>query len=209
MKLLRSLSMIITLALILTVGGVYAVWTYIQNDNIADISPDILIDMGDVTFSGSSGIYSIDTSALSILVEPTQIGNQTHYTSLVATGVLVIKFTPNADATQYVKDNGVATSFDFALSNAATWTYAGQQIFTINTSAAKASGDIALANDAVATEKWTKQADGTLTYTITAEEILQVFQIAKFQLDTKAKYDAFSDVLSDGNFRIHITDGVV
>ena len=78
-------------------------------------------------------------SALTILVEPTQVGNQTHYTSLEGTGVLVIKFTPNENATQDVKDNGVATSFDFALSNAATWTYTGQQIFTINTSAAKAS----------------------------------------------------------------------
>lgn len=208
MKLLRSLSMIVTLALIITVGGVYAVWTYVQHSDVPDINPEITVAMGDVKFDGSSGSYSIDTSNLTLVVEPTKIGDETHHTSLYASGYLVIKFTPNENATQTIKDYGVQTTYNFALSGE-NWKHNGTAIFTRN-SVAEASGTIAVTESAggVWTSDWQLQSDGSLTYTISAADIAKVFTISDWQLDTKTKYDAFALDLAKGNFIIQISDGV-
>lgn len=54
--------------------------------------------------------------------------------------------------------------------------------------------------------QWTKQDNGTFTYTFGEAAIKAAVQINAFVLDTKAEHDAFKSVLN-GNIIIYVSDG--
>ena len=188
---MRKLSLLIALCTLLTVGGVYATWTYTQNTDVADEAVNMSLNLTDVAYSGSYGTYKIDTTGLNLTIDPK--ASTTHTTALYATGQIVITFTPNSVAPAEVKDNGVPTTYQFSLANT-SWQYESQDIATINHS-----------------EKhnivWTDNGDGTFSYTITAEKFLEHVTLTEFELDTKAKYDAYNAVLGTGSIVITVSDG--
>ena len=116
----------------------------------------------------------------------------THTTYLYVTGDLVIKFIPNTNAPETVKENGVASTFQFKLSTGSTWTYDGDPILTIPHSEAHSI-------------TWQKQGDGSFTYTIPAADLADHFDLTEFVLDTKAKYDTYNSAL--GQIDVIVSDG--
>lgn len=190
MKKMRRISLLITLVLCLTIGGVYATWVYSQSDDVADITGAKAITMTEATFTGTYGTYSVDTSKLTMQVDPKE--GTAHTTSLVITGDLVITFTPNTYAPNEVKNNGVASTFAFSLSNSA-WNYDNKAIMKVDTN----KHDIT----------WVKGDNGTFTYTISAETLKTYITLTEFSLDTKADYDAYDRVLTNGQIVVTISDG--
>lgn len=187
---MKKLSILIALILCVTVGGVYATWVYSQSDDVADITGAKAITMTEATFTGTYGTYHVDTSELSMVVDPKE--GTTHTTALKITGNLVIGFTPNTYAPEEVKTNGVASTFAFSLSNA-DWKYDGQNILTV---------DLNKHNIA-----WTPDGNGAFTYTISAADLADYIELTEFTLDTKADYDAYDAVLTNGQIVVSISDG--
>lgn len=189
---MRKLSLLIALCTLLTVGGVYATWTYTQNTDVADEAVNMNMNLTDVAYSGSYGTYKVDTTGLSMKIDPK--AGTAHTTALYMSGAIVITFTPNSVAPDEVKANGVASTFQFSLAD--DWKYQDQDIVTINH-----------------TEKhditWVPQADGTFTFTISAEDLVDHFSLTEFQLDTKTDYDAYNAVLGTGSVVITVSDGIV
>lgn len=187
---MKKISLLIALVLCLTISGVYATWVYSQSDDVADITGAKAITMTEATFTGTYGTYSVDTSKLSMQVDPKD--GTAHVTSLVIAGDLTITFTPNTYAPDDVKNNGVASTFAFSLSNSA-WNYDNQSIMTVDTNKHNIS--------------WVKGNNGIFTYTISAEAIADYLTLTEFSLDTKADYDAYDKVLTNGQVVITVSDG--
>ena len=189
---MKKLSLLIAIAMLLSIGGVYATWVYSQSSDVADITGAKAITMTEATFTGTYGTYSVDTSGLTMVVDPKQ--GTAHVTSLKIEGNLVITFTPNTYAPDDVKTGGIPTTYKFGLSNP-DWKYNGIEIMT-------------LGHNGEAHEiQWTKEGD-TFKYTINAATLAEHLLLTEFTLDTKAEYDAYDAVLTNGQVTISISDGV-
>ena len=193
---MKKLGLLIALILCVTIGGVYATWTYTQNTDVADETVNMTMNLTDVAYSGSYGTYKVDTSSLKMKIDPKQ--GTTHTTALYIEGDIVITFTPNSVAPQEIKDNGVDSTFKFGLTNA-NWTYddgtGSKTLFVLTHSDAE---DIV----------WVKDTEtGVFTRTITAAELAQHITLNEFNLDTKVKYDEFNAVLGQGQITITVSDG--
>ena len=188
---MRKLSLLIALCMLLTIGGVYATWTYTQSTDVMDESINMSMNLTNVTSVGTYGTYEIDQTGLSLTIDP-KLGT-THTTALFITGDLVIKFTPNAYAPVEVKENGVASTFAFSLANA-NWQYEGRDIITF-----KHTGNHNIT--------WTKQSDGSFICTISADALAGHLILTEFTLDTKSDYDAYNIVLGQGTIVFTVSDG--
>lgn len=187
---MKKLSLLIALVLCVTIGGVYATWVYSQSDDVADITGAKAVTMTEATFTGTYGTYHVDTTQLTMVVDPKE--GTTHTTALKITGNLVISFTPNTYAPETVKNSGVASTFAFSLSNA-DWKYNGSNIMTVDTNKHNIT--------------WTPAGDGTFTYTITAAELANYITLTEFTLDTKVDYDEYDAVLTNGQIVVSVSDG--
>ncbi len=52
---MKKLGLLIAMILCVTIGGVYATWTYTQNTDVADEAVNINMNLTDVAYSGSYG----------------------------------------------------------------------------------------------------------------------------------------------------------
>ncbi len=188
---MKKLSLLISLLLCVTIGGVYATWVYSQSSDVADITGAKAITMTEATFTGTYGTYSVDTSNLTMVVDPKE--GTAHTTSLKITGYLTITFTPNTHAPTEVKTNAIPTTYAFSLSNQ-NWQYDDTNIMAVDTSTKNIVWGPA-------------ESDGTFVYTISADELANILTLTEFTLDTKADYDAYDAVLTNGQIVISISDG--
>lgn len=190
---MKKLSLLVALALLITVSGVYATWTYTQTTDVADESVHMALNLTNVTYEGSYGTYEIDKSGLTMVIDPKE--GTTHTTALKITGNLVIKFTPATYAPVEVKNDGVESTFRFSLTND-NWVYNGTNIVTL-----KHTGTHNIT--------WTKQTDGSFTYTMDAAALAGHISLTEFTLDTKAEYDAYNTALGTGQISVTVSDGTV
>ena len=196
---MRKLSLLIALCTLLTVGGVYATWTYTQNTDVADEAVNMTMNLTDVAYSGSYGTYKVDTTGFKLFVDPKP--GTTHITSLIAEGEIVITFTPNSVAPTEVKEDGVPTTFALSLSNP-NWQYDDGE-------GTGARDIVTLEHDGAEPIVWGEpNGEGVFTFTISAAEFLNHVHLGEFLLDTKAEYDLFNAALSQGQIVITVSDGV-
>ena len=193
---MKKISLLISLILCVTIAGVYATWTYTQNTDVADETINMTMNLTDVAYSGSYGTYKVDTSGLTLKIDPKE--GSTHITALYITGSVVITFTPNNVAPQKVKEEGVASTFKFALTNP-NWTY---------DDGTGSKAIITLAHTDAEEIVWGEPNDqGVFTFTISASELSQHITLTEFNLDTKVKYDSFNTALGQGQISISVSDG--
>jgi hypothetical protein len=157
---------------------------------VADITGAKAITMTEATFTGTYGTYQVDSTGLTMQVDPKE--GTTHTTALKISGNVVISFTPNTYAPVDVKENGVPSTFAFSLSNA-DWKYEDKFIIKVDTE----KHDIT----------WTAANDGTFTYTISDAELANYIKLTEFTLDTKVDYDKYDAVLTNGQIVLSISDG--
>ncbi len=198
---MKKLGLLMAMALTVTVGGVYATWTYTKDTDVADEAVNMTMNLTDVAYSGSYGTYKVDTSGLTLLIDPKP--GTTHTTALVIEGDIVITFTPNSVAPEEVKENGVDSTFQLSLTNE-NWT------FDIDTTDEVAGLPIVtLAHNEKEDIVWGKpdESTGIFTFTIPASELVKHITLTEFNLDTKAKYDAYNKALGQGQITITVSDG--
>lgn len=192
MKTMKKLSMLIVLVLCITIGGVYATWTYIQNESVNPATQEASMALTGVTSAGNYGTYSVDVSGVAMTVDPK--AGTSHTTALYITGNIVLTFTPDANAPQSIKDGAVASTYQLS-QTVADWNYSGTAI-------------VASLDTAVKDITWTKNGDGTFTCTISAATLLASITLSEIVLDTKTEYDAYDAVLKTGKIAITVADKV-
>ena len=200
---MKKLTTIIALALIVTIGSVYAGWTYFQGGATgADARTGL--SMSTVSYDGTKGTITADTTALTILVDDmsTVEGSDitTKYTAgLRGAGDIKIQFTPKDGADATVQSNGIKMKAIISVEKvgaegtARKYHYNGKD-YEILSAKNENSFEITL-NDGNATKNTT----------ITAQQIIDALifcEDADILLPTKADNDTFAAAMSD--YKIHI-----
>ena len=209
---MKKLSVLIALMLCVTIGGVYATWSYSLTNDIADAFAEAKVTIADAEFIGSNGVYKIESN----LVLTVDQANEDHEAELVFASNdggaihLTVTFTPAQNAPQSVKENAVdselyfGTTTDMKYKMDATGNYSDTgtetDIFTIaNLSDGRFSPNV----------DWNKETDGSFTYTLNETELKNIISLSQtFVLDTKAEHDAFRTALN-GNIVARVTDGII
>ena len=200
---MKKMGLLMTLASILVVGGVYATWTYSQGE-IASITDEFSVVMTAETVKGTKGTFNVSSSTVTF-----EIGNQGEYhPELRGTGEVEVVFTPSVGADADVIKNGVDINWTLSVSDggASEWKYDSEFDGTPDTLLFNVhSEDHIVAKE---TADSTSQP-GRFVYIITVAEILQHIDFNvddDFVLDTKAKYDSFKSYVDDYNFVLTVSE---
>ncbi len=196
---MKKLATIIALALCVTIGGVYAGWIYSQGGATgADARANL--SMSTVSYDGTKGVISADTTALTILVDDMSTvadsGVSEKYTAgLRGAGQIAISFTAKDGADATVVQNGIPMMAKISVSKTGSgrkYSYNNKEleVLTVN----EEFSQIILNGGAP-----------SKTATISETDIIKALIFCEgepIKLSTKAENDAFADIMSD--YIIHI-----
>lgn len=211
---MKKLSLLIALCMLLTVGGVYATWSYVGSEDIVDAFAESKVTITDAVVEGTYGIYKI-TSNLVLTVDQ---ANDNHEAELVFGSnndqpvYLTVTFTPSVNAPKAIKENAVASELYFGVTTPMQYSIDAEGNYSTDSTATNVdifnfanSGNGKLDN----TFEWTKNDDGTFTYTLGEAELKEQISLSRtFTLDVRSEHDAFRTALK-GNIVARVTDGTV
>ena len=198
---MKKMNLLLSIASVLVVGGVYATWQYSQG-GVDSVSGSYGVGITTTTTAnkGELAITSAD-SAVSFLV-----GNKGTYhpeLRLENSDDVTFTFTPNLGADAEVASNGIAVSW--TLSVVSDWMYDSdfdgekdKALFVVDSSATTIAAP-------------GQDSNGDIAYSISASDIMSKITLnvdADFVLDTKAKYDNFSSWLDDYKFVLTISEAL-
>ena len=200
----RKIALVSALATLVTVGGVYATWTFAEG-NTSSANTTTTITMTGYNATTEKGTLSVMASNYKALIDDS---DNNHLPELkTEAGSVVITFTPSASASEDIKANGIDVKFVISyVANAGgpatleEWMYDGTQIFDIiNDNANPVHLD---KEDAV------KGVDGVFTWTI-ANENVGIALHENFDdklIDTLDDYNALSAELTKGHFQLTVEE---
>lgn len=214
---MKKLSLLVALALLITVGGVYATWSYVGSTDIIDAFAESKVTIADAVIEGTYGIYKIESNLVLVVDQATD----EHEAGLLFNSnnsspvYMTVTFTPSANAPQSIKANAVPSELYWGTTVPMEYKMDVNGNYDENGTAKpifKFSniGDGYLNN----TFTWNKEADGTFTYTLDETALKAAIKLndndgaEPFVLDIKAEHDAFRTALA-GNIVARVTDGTV
>ena len=187
---MKKLSLLIALALIVTIGGVYAAWNYAQGAT-ASVEITREINMAQVNTNSNKGSISATPSNVAFLVDD----GGAYHTVLNGTGEFAIVFTPNTGADDTTIASGIKMKATITIKSTNNLTYNGVVPIAVKT------GENANVIDLTPTGP-------SRTATLTVEDILECVELCDVVLDSKAENDAFHTVLIDYTIVITISEVV-
>ena len=194
---MRKLSILIALILCVTIGGVYATWTYPGNE-IGTVNQGMLHNMGAVTFSGSYGEYNVQSNSLELVID--QDPTNAFTTKLTYKGSLVLTFVPHDNISEDQLNAAKNATVTIIGSDLASAKYDSKDIWNLPEDAS-----ISL------TDKWTQvDSSDNWTCTINCEDLTSLVSLANtFVLDNHDKYHDFDAVQKLAVFRVVIKAATV
>ena len=197
------------LATLVTVGGVYATWTFAES-NASSANTTVNVAMTGVNATTEKGTLSVmvmGTNGFTLAVDDAD-GN--HKPDIKKTGVVTVTFTPSSSASTAIQSSGIDVQcvISYAPYNGGpatldAWTYDNSQIFDIendSTDPILLSKSAATYDSTTNTFKWVIEADDIgidLTSDLQAKDI-----------DTLDKYNALNAELAKGHFVLTVSEYV-
>lgn len=209
---MKKLSAIIAMVVCLTIGGVYATWTYAGTDDIADALAEAKVTIADTELTGANGTYKIESN-LALVVDQ---ANEQHEAELLFKSnndqpiFLKITFTPSVNAPKDIKDNAVPSELYFGVTTPMQYKIDAQGNYDAEDGTPTDIFTFSNVSDGDLDENitWTKEGD-KFTYTLNQTQLEGMISLSQtFVLDTKAEHDAFRAALA-GNIVARVTDGTV
>ena len=194
---MKRLGLIIAMALVLTVGGVYATFNYAQN-NVDSVNATLTKAIAGTNTETAKGTITIDASGFTIRVDDKGVlengeGNGTLVTGYRNQGTVKVTFTPAKGADATVTDEGVTLKLTISFSNNR---YNGTDIFkTVDYDP----------TTGVPLGKGTKNdVTGVFEYDVELGKYLAVNEIS---LPTMSDYDSFSTAYGNAQITITVSEG--
>lgn len=194
---MKRLGLIIAMALVLTVGGVYATFNYAQ-DNVDPVNATLTKAIAGTNTETAKGTIGIDASGFTIRVDDKGVlehgeGNGTLVTGYRNQGTVKVTFTPAKGADATVTDEGVTLKLTISFSNNK---YNGTDIFkTVDYDP----------TTGVPLGKGTKNNDtGVFEYDVELGKYLAVNEIS---LPTMSDYNSFSTAYENAQITITVSEG--
>ncbi len=219
MKMMKRFSLIIALALIVTVGGVYANWSYNTSSTIL-AERDFKPEMTAIVFGGDY-VLDIQTAVTMTIDDPTVAGETPdHITDLLINGAIVFLYQPedkaaNAPVYWYAKEatpatyddgTGVQNVFTLPATPIAIPTDGTRHISVSNVTQLEDVG-ATMGVTLPSTVDWSTYFDNTkdqYLIKITAEDLLASMDVVPFELPTPDDYYAFRDAIASASISIGI-----
>ena len=108
---MKKLSVLIALALCLTIGGAYATWTYVSGDILASAPVEMGVGIeAPVVVTTAEGTFTIENNLKYIVKSVSDSDYNTKLYKDTGCGDLVITFTANEHASDNVYNNAVDSS---------------------------------------------------------------------------------------------------
>ena len=174
---MKKISVLIALALCLTIGGAYAAWTYnvglpVDQTTTGNLSIGTKVEDNSTPY----GTFAV-SAAPAISVEPAE--DKVNYTTTLApsSDVFTVTFTPEQNAPDAVKANALVTKVTVTVDNAGSY---------------NSNPIIAAATENVITLEWNNNGDGTFTATVTAEQIAACLILTANNLPNPEAYTAYA-----------------
>lgn len=160
---MKKISLLLVLALVLTVGGVYAAWIYPVLDAPINNSEDISVVIDAASTSGDAGSFSFESTGVSFKFENDGAYN-TVLTAVDPNAKIVITFTPNSGSGD-IEDKGI-TAYIYGSSSLGGFGTVSELVeFKSNY---HVIGTVGSGEEI----EWTNNGDGTFSYEITAADLL-------------------------------------
>lgn len=209
MKMMKKFGLLVALALIVTVGGVYATWSYSDVSELGKPTSNLALELiqyqvvgGNLTRYGNTNVtIEIDDS------------NNDHKAELTADGSLIMIFTSAAGTNDASPENIKYTvTIDLVSANAgSSWLYNGEAIFKLTATATtgiekhltKIDSDTVTVSGITITNQ-----EGNYYLEITAAEIENIVSLAPengIVLDDVDAWNAFDSALLNGNIVLTFT----
>ena len=201
---MKKITALIMMALLITIGGVYAAWNYSEGNATASSPRDAVnIALTAANDVGSNGTFSF-SNAIELSIDDDENDSIVHLAVLKCEGSIVITFTPASTANGDVKAKGIPMKVD------ATYTpveYNGKKVITCISSfiSPVLTGDATVVDakdtdaDDIGIVK--KEANGTFTWTLSSADVLSLFTLYEgtdLILDSRADHDTVAGLL-DGH----------
>lgn len=191
----KKISILLLLALVISVGSVYATWGYAQGaigNAIAslDVGEGKNIYITGANSDSKAGTITIDTSATTIVIDD---ANNDHVADLTYSGDIVITFVPSPGADADVMDG---ITLNLVGTTTAGWEYGGKAIFAL---------DPQYATQSLSGAEMTEAGQ---IYTIPATEWQNWFVFnggEDLVLDSMEDYDNFHDALHKGMITLTVS----
>lgn len=195
----KSLSLLIALALCITVGGVYAAWIYAENDLVAVHGHIGSFGLSNAVINNSKGTITVDANAAKLIIDQKAANDYTGV--LKAEGTITVTFVPSETFKNQHPD---ATTYDMQY----------YLVTTGNPDTFKAddgNGEKLLftAFDTTTKDTITLEKDGSGNFvgTIDASVLLDLIAINNFELNTYEKYQTFSQQIGTfGNIGVEVAE---
>ena len=202
MKFARKLSLFIVLALIVTIGGVYAAWLYPADDAaVGSATKTFTGNMTQVdTQATSKGNISVDTATDTLKIFVDDGGN--YVATPIAQGSITVCFTPAPGVSTEIKDNGIDMEIEISVTGTQDTVKDDEnldvKIFTVKTATLPITDSV-------------KGADGVFRANVTGEQILACLNFCKdasseshtVTLETLEENQAFGQALN--TYTINLT----
>ncbi len=186
---MKKLSLLVALILCVTIGGVYATWTYAGNE-IKEQNATLTNKMGEVVLSGAAGAYHFSNNTLRFTVEPDE---GTYKPVLVASGSATLTFSAEPTISPSALTKALSATITVEATDLTTAVYDGKQIYTL------ADNFKITLNES----SWSKEGNN-YTYTINASDLVDAVSIADFELNNVAQYDDFTVEQRKAVFRVYV-----
>ena len=194
-----KLALLAFLSTVITVGGVYATWTFAEG-GVANATTTVNVAMTGVNATTEKGTLSVTVMHTGGYTLSIDDSNNDHLPEIKEEGTVIVTFTPSAVAPEDVKQNGITVEYTVTPS-LSDWKYEGVDIFE----------GFGVAHELVTTaDNCAKQADGSFVWTLDADDIHIALteEMAGTLIDTKAKYDALNEILALGHFVITVNEKI-
>ena len=194
---MKKLSLLVALALLVTIGGVYATWTYAGN--IATGSHmHMSVNMATATESTPKGTITNVINSMDVKIDDE---NNDYVAEAVFSGKMGFVFTPGKGAAEDVINNGIAMQFQ--VEQHTPLKYEGNNIFIIKKTAPTAFTSqqiikITETNKTNINGTDLSQYVGGFYVEISAAEMYNHVEIANIVLDTHEEYLTMRDALTAG-----------
>ena len=182
---MKKISVLLTLVICVTIGGVYAAWSYAGASIKQPVDTTVSHGMASITSTEIGDLRIVNNS---LLVKVDQ-RDEEYNAYLNVSGQITVQFVPGAGAEPEIYENAIPVYASVYVENADANLYNGSPIY------------VSTGNKILVT--WEKQTDGSFLATLDGEEVVQLFELGdNFQLKSETEYQAFHEL--EGKLTLNI-----
>ncbi len=209
---MKKLTVLASLALAVTIGGVYAAWNYAEEGVTAAYATGTV---GITGVEGKTAKGALSASGTNLAIKVDDVATDTYQHTTVMTyneaGYFTVTFTPNSNATEDIKTNGIDLEWYVTLADTSnqvvdytpvTFDYDGdgngEQIYS-NINSGKTT---------IEREHFESNTNGVFTYKVPLATVMGKVTLKGIVLETEAMHNAYSKILNQYVLQFHVGEYV-